>query len=106
MKTTSVPQKKHRGKKVAVIEPWCTGCSGTPVCQVFCNRGALVLLPDDENAPFRIMSIDNDRCVGCGACVAKGDRGAVISGCPWNAIRIDALTGLAPSEHPGAQVRP
>jgi ferredoxin len=82
------PARKTRVKRMAAIADWCTGCGGVPVCRVYCKFDALHLVEDTENYPFRRMTVDGGRCVGCGACVASGTQGIVLTGCPWNAIRL------------------
>ena len=86
--TREKPVKKPRVKRIARIADWCTGCGGFPVCQVFCKFDALRLVDDPENYPFKKMTVDAERCVGCGACVAGGAQGIMLTGCPWNAIRL------------------
>ena len=87
---TDASIKSRRSKtKVAVIEPWCTGCSGVPVCTVYCKKNALRLVKDEETYPFQMMTVNRTLCIGCGACVAKGNEGIMLSGCPWDAIRMD-----------------
>jgi ferredoxin len=86
MDASVVAKKKTR--KVAVVQPWCTGCSGTPVCVIYCRKNALMLIKDSFYYPFNIMTVDESACIGCGACVTKGENGISLSGCPWNAIRM------------------
>jgi ferredoxin len=81
--------KNAKVAKIAVIDPWCTGCAGTPVCLVYCKQKALRLVKDKEAYPFNIMTVDGSSCIGCGACVSAGRQGIMLSGCPWNAIHIE-----------------
>ena len=90
--TKEKPVKKIRTKRIAQILDWCTGCGGVPVCQIFCKFDALHLVEDAENYPFKKMSVDSDRCVGCGACVSSGSMGTQLTGCPWNAIQLLPVT--------------
>lgn len=85
-------EKATRKKKIAVIDPCCTGCGGAPVCVVYCKQNALRLVEDKENYPFYIMTVDETLCIGCGACISRGKQGIMLHGCPWNAIRIKRLT--------------
>jgi ferredoxin len=72
---------------VAVIDECCVGCSGTPVCEMFCPAdGALERFYDDSSFHFGRMRVNPEKCVGCRSCVARGYKGARIEGCPWNAI--------------------
>jgi ferredoxin len=87
-----VDKKPKAAKKIAVIEPWCTGCGGAPVCTVYCKKGALEVVADQEFYPFHMMTVNHQLCVGCGVCVSKGKQGVMLSGCPWNAIRIESLS--------------
>ncbi|MFZ5565320.1 MAG: 4Fe-4S dicluster domain-containing protein [Thermodesulfobacteriota bacterium] len=82
------PKKVRAPRRRALILDWCTGCGGVPVCRVYCKFDALHLVADEENYPFRRMTVDAVRCVGCGACVSGGPDGLVLTGCPWNAIRL------------------
>ncbi|MFA6010578.1 MAG: hypothetical protein WC799_11400 [Desulfobacteraceae bacterium] len=86
MDASVVAKKKTR--KIANVQPWCTGCSGAPVCVVYCKKNAFMLISDSFNYPFNIMTVNEAACIGCGACVAKGENGIYLSGCPWNAIRM------------------
>lgn len=88
MQTDIEIPKTRSSRKTALIEAWCTGCGGAPVCMVYCKRDALQLVKDKESPPFMIMTVDHTRCIGCGACVSGGRQGIVLSGCPWNAIRL------------------
>lgn len=86
MDASVVTRKKAR--KIASVQPWCTGCSGAPVCMIYCKKNALMLIKDSFYYPFSIMAVDEAACIGCGACVTKGENGIYLSGCPWNAIRM------------------
>lgn len=79
---------KARTKRVAHVSDFCTGCGGVPVCRVYCKFDALQLVDDRENYPFKKALVDTGRCVGCGACVSSGQQGLMLTGCPWNAIRL------------------
>ncbi|MBI5552447.1 MAG: 4Fe-4S dicluster domain-containing protein [Desulfobacterales bacterium] len=79
----------RKTSKIAVIDPWCTGCGGSPICAVYCKTKALKLLQDAKNYPFNMMTVDGSLCIGCGACVSGGRQGIMLSGCPWNAIHIE-----------------
>lgn len=90
MDASVVTRKKAR--KIASVEPWCTGCGGAPVCAVYCKKNALMLTRDPLCYPFSIMAVDEEACIGCGACVTKGEDGIHLSGCPWNAIRMVSVS--------------
>jgi NAD-dependent dihydropyrimidine dehydrogenase PreA subunit len=75
-------------KRAAFVTERCTGCAGAPVCRIFCPCGALEIMEDRENFPFKRMQVNADSCTGCGSCVTRGPQGARILGCPWNAIRL------------------
>lgn len=82
------PKKGRTPKRQAMILDWCTGCGGVPVCRIYCKFDALQLVDDPDNYPFRRMTVNSVRCVGCGACISSGPDGLVLTGCPWNAIRL------------------
>lgn len=86
MDASVVTKKKTR--KIARVQPWCTGCGGSPVCAVYCKKNALMLIRDSHYYPFNIMTVNEEACVGCGACATRGENGIHLSGCPWNAIRM------------------
>ena len=80
-----------RKKMVAEIDESCTGCAGTPICQIFCpTDGALEYVFDDSSFHFGRMTVNPEKCIGCRNCVTRGYLGARIEGCPWNAISISA----------------
>ena len=85
-------------KRVAFVTETCTGCGGAPVCRVYCPQGALRLVEDEDNFPFKRVQADPVLCSGCGACLARGPRGSRIFGCPWDAIRL-----VGGSRRPGAK---
>ncbi len=84
MDSSTVGQTGKR--QIARVQPWCTGCGGAPVCLVYCRKNALIPRADSDHYPFRVMTVDESLCIGCGACVTGGDKGLYLSGCPWNAI--------------------
>jgi len=81
-------KQDDRVKRTAFVTDACTGCGGAPVCLVFCRYGALELMPDDENYPFGKMVVNRRLCRGCGLCIAGGNNGVRLTGCPWGAIRM------------------
>jgi len=81
-------------RKVAVIDDCCSGCAGTPICQMLCpTEGALEYVYDDSSFHFKRMRVNPEKCIGCLACVTRGYRGARIEGCPWNAISAVSRNG-------------
>ncbi|MDY6824406.1 MAG: 4Fe-4S dicluster domain-containing protein [Thermodesulfobacteriota bacterium] len=88
MATTAKTKRRARTKRQAVVLDFCTGCGGSPVCQVYCKYNALELVDDPENYPYKRMMVNTDRCIGCGACLSGGKDGMMLTGCPWNAIRL------------------
>ncbi len=82
------PRRRRKSRRVAVVTAFCTGCGGAPVCRVYCKYDALQLVEDPETYPLKRMTVNEKRCVGCGACVAAGREGLMLTGCPWNAIRL------------------
>lgn len=95
----TLSSKPKRMKKIAVIQPWCTGCGGAPVCMIYCKKNALKLVRDHEAQPFKRMTVDSSLCIGCGSCVTAGQMGIRLSGCPWDAIT------MMPVGEPGEQAR-
>jgi ferredoxin len=81
-------KKRRSAARLAVVEPWCTGCGGAPICMVYCKKNALQLVKDKEVYPFHTISVNHGLCIGCEACVSKGKQGIMLSGCPWDAIRM------------------
>ena len=74
-------------RMVAEIDESCTGCAGTPICQIFCpTEGALEYVFDESSFHFKRMQVNPEKCIGCRSCVTRGYLGARIEGCPWNAI--------------------
>ncbi len=92
MHLDTTARKPRKNRKIAVIDPWCTGCGGAPVCMVYCKSNALKPVKDPKAYPFMMMTVDSATCIGCGACVANGRQGLMISGCPWNAIHLASVT--------------
>lgn len=74
-------------RMVAEIDESCSGCAGTPICEMFCPaEGALEYIYDDDSFHFKRMRVNPEKCIGCRGCVTRGYLGARIEGCPWNAI--------------------
>ena len=57
-----------RKRMVAVIDECCTGCAGTPVCEMFCpTEGALEYVDDDSSFHFKRMRVDPEKSVRSGS---------------------------------------
>ncbi|MBU0996312.1 MAG: 4Fe-4S dicluster domain-containing protein [Proteobacteria bacterium] len=81
---------KKKSKKLwqPYVTDMCTGCGGKPVCKVYCKFDAISLEDDTENYPFKKARIDELLCTGCRSCISKGKQGIMLTGCPFNAIRL------------------
>ena len=86
--TRELISPRRKPKRIAIVSEFCTGCGGSPICRVYCKFNALRLIDDPDNYPLKTMKVDSDACVGCGACVSSGKEGLMLTGCPWNAIRL------------------
>lgn len=85
---TDSERKPSKIKMKAYVTEMCTGCGGKPVCKVFCKFNAIALEEDPDNYPFKKARIDALRCTGCRSCISKGSLGIMLTGCPFNAIRL------------------
>ncbi len=82
-----VGQRAKKPKLLAVITDACTGCSGAPVCQIYCPvDDCMLLVPADDAFPFGRIWVDPLKCVGCRKCVSRGPEETYLEGCPWEAI--------------------
>ena len=82
-----IGRRKVKPKLLAVINDFCTGCSGSPVCQVYCPvDDCMLLIPAADAQPFGRIWVDPLKCVGCKKCVTRGPLDVVLEGCPWSAI--------------------
>ena len=80
-------QRAKKPKLLAVITDACTGCSGAPVCQIYCPvDDCMVLVGADDAFPFGRIWVDPLKCVGCRKCVSRGPEETYLEGCPWDAI--------------------
>ena len=94
VETTAAPAAKGRftgrrakkPKQLAVILDGCTGCAGSPVCQVCCPVDECMLLVPADAYPFARIRVDPLKCVGCRKCVRQGPDEAFLDGCPWDVI--------------------
>lgn len=94
-----IGRRKVKPRLLAVVNDACTGCSGAPVCQIYCPvEGCMVLDPAEDLFPGGRIRIDPLKCVGCRKCVAEGPEGSFLDGCPWNAIVV-VLTSAWEKEH-------
>lgn len=87
------PQGKFTGRRarkphlLAVITDACTGCAGSPVCEIYCPVDECMLLVAAEDAfPYQRVWVDPLKCVGCKKCLTRGPEGSLLDGCPWDAI--------------------
>lgn len=83
-----VGRRKVKPKLLAVITDACTGCSGSPVCQIYCPVDECMLLAAADAHPFQRIWVDPLRCVGCKKCISRGPDDTLLDGCPWDAIRM------------------
>ena len=73
--------------RVAYVTEACSGCGGSPVCREYCPVEDCMRIAPNPRAPvFSVVEIDPSKCIGCGGCIARGPRGAIVDGCPWDAI--------------------
>ena len=80
-------------RMVAEIDESCSGCAGTPICEMFCPaEGALEYIYDDGSFHFKRMRVNPEKCIGCRGCVTRGYLGTRIEGCPWNSISMKNST--------------
>jgi len=106
VETTAAPAAKGRftgrrakkPKQLAVILDGCTGCAGSPVCQVCCPVDECMLLVPADAYPFARIRVDPLKCVGCRKCVRQGPDEAFLDGCPWDVIAM-VPTGQWEEEH-------
>jgi ferredoxin len=82
-----VGRRAKKPKLLAVVTGACTGCSGAPVCQIYCPVKDCMLLVSAEDAfPFGRIWVDPLKCVGCQKCISRGPEETYLDGCPWDAI--------------------
>jgi ferredoxin len=82
-----VGRRAKKPKLLAVVTGACTGCSGAPVCQIYCPVEDCMLLVSAEDAfPFGRIWVDPLKCVGCQKCISRGPEETYLDGCPWDAI--------------------
>ncbi|MBI3786226.1 MAG: 4Fe-4S ferredoxin [Deltaproteobacteria bacterium] len=92
-------RRKVKPKQLAIINDACTGCSGSPVCQLYCPVDDCMLLrPASDAIPFGRIWVDPLKCVGCRKCVTRGPQDIFLEGCPWAAIDM-IPTGEWETEH-------
>lgn len=84
--------RKRKPKLLAVINDYCTGCAGSPVCVGYCPVEACMFwVPDEEHPPFGRIEVDKSLCIGCAKCTSKGPDGMFLDGCPWDAIEMVSI---------------
>ncbi|HVO25640.1 MAG TPA: 4Fe-4S ferredoxin [Candidatus Margulisiibacteriota bacterium] len=84
-----IGQRKVKPKQLAVITDACSGCSGAPVCEIYCPVDeCMLLVPAADGAPHMRIWVDPLKCVGCRKCVSRGPEDLFLDGCPWDAIRM------------------
>ncbi len=86
---TRAERRKRKPKAIAFVGEACSGCGGSPVCQLTCPvEGCMALVPNPVAPVFRVVEIDPLKCIGCRRCCARGPAGARLDGCPWDAITV------------------
>ncbi len=84
-----IGRRAKKPKRLAVVLDACTGCAGSPVCQVCCPVEDCMLLEATGDAyPYVRIRVDTLKCVGCRKCVRQGPDGSFLDGCPWDAIEM------------------
>lgn len=91
-------RRAKKPKQLAVILDGCTGCAGSPVCQVCCPVDECMLLEPTDQYPFARIRVDPLKCVGCRKCVREGPDEAFLDGCPWDVIAM-VPTGQWEEQH-------
>lgn len=96
-------RRKAKPKQLAIVTDACTGCAGSPVCQLYCPvQDCMPLLAADDAYPYGRVVVDVLKCVGCRKCVGRGPAGTLLDGCPWEAIVMvptgewEAMHGVLP----------
>lgn len=84
-----IGRRKVKPKLLAVITDACSGCSGAPVCEIYCPVDeCMLLVPAADGPPHLRIWVDPLKCVGCKKCVSRGPEELFLDGCPWDAIRM------------------
>jgi ferredoxin len=84
-----IGRRKVKPKLLAVITDACSGCSGAPICEVYCPVDeCMLLVPAPDAPPYMRIWVDPLKCVGCKKCVSHGPEEMFLDGCPWDAIRM------------------
>jgi ferredoxin len=82
-----IGRRTKKPKLLAVVNGACTGCSGAPVCQIYCPvDDCMLLVPAEDAFPFGRIWVDPLKCVGCKKCISRGPEDTYLDGCPWDAI--------------------
>ncbi len=81
-----IGRRAKKPKLLALITDACTGCSGAPVCQMYCPVTDCMLLVAAADTPAGRIWVDPLKCVGCQKCVSRGPEDTFLDGCPWDAI--------------------
>lgn len=82
-----VGRRAKKPKLLAVITEGCSGCSGAPVCQIYCPvDDCMLLVPAEDAPPFGRIWVDPLKCVGCKKCIRRGPEDTYLEGCPWDVI--------------------
>jgi ferredoxin len=88
-----VGRRTKKPKLLAVVTDACTGCSGAPVCQIYCPvEDCMLLVPAEDAFPFGRIWVDPLKCIGCKKCVSRGPAETYLDGCPWDAIVMVSTT--------------
>lgn len=88
-----IGRRAKKPKWLAVITDVCTGCAGSPVCQLYCPvEDCMILVPAEDAFPYGRIWVDPLKCIGCKKCISRGPEETFLDGCPWDAIAMVPTT--------------